>query len=335
MDDISSPWPSTNVAAPSSSSSSSSLKRVVPLEVDDNAAVTDQDMDTEDDDEEMQTDISSTSTTSSCTASFDSIDSDYTCPLFMDGLPSNFNQNPQLSALASLLEDEIREEYDNNEGEEEDDDDDCGNGGTYNKITVLPTIPEDRTATASSTVTSTTAIISSPKSKIWIKKPHGRHDLILQQRKWQRDQRQVILLQHQQGKTNIRQRGSGTSSSPKTLVVQKGPRSMLKISPHKKKATSKMMSVLSPSSAGRVSSSNDSHDERIVVNGSGCDIFGGRLAELSLSKTNIDTATATTMDSSGSSSSLDETDSRPGSSTTSKPSPSVGEATLFLNLWKL
>jgi hypothetical protein len=33
-----------------------------------------------------------------------------TCPLFMDGLPQNFQQNTQLAAIASLLEDHIQEE---------------------------------------------------------------------------------------------------------------------------------------------------------------------------------------------------------------------------------
>jgi len=33
-----------------------------------------------------------------------------TCPLFMEGLPSNFSTNPQLAAIASLLEDDVREE---------------------------------------------------------------------------------------------------------------------------------------------------------------------------------------------------------------------------------
>jgi hypothetical protein len=33
-------------------------------------------------------------------------DDDITCPLFMEGLPSDFSKNPQLAALASLLEEE-------------------------------------------------------------------------------------------------------------------------------------------------------------------------------------------------------------------------------------
>jgi len=37
----------------------------------------------------------------------DSTDDQPLCPLFMDGLPSNFAQNPQLAAIASLLEDDV------------------------------------------------------------------------------------------------------------------------------------------------------------------------------------------------------------------------------------
>lgn len=36
-----------------------------------------------------------------------------TCPLFMDGLPSNFTMNPALSAIASLLEEDDEEGGDN------------------------------------------------------------------------------------------------------------------------------------------------------------------------------------------------------------------------------
>lgn len=32
------------------------------------------------------------------------------CPLFMDSLPSNFSENPQLAAIASLLDEETEEE---------------------------------------------------------------------------------------------------------------------------------------------------------------------------------------------------------------------------------
>ena len=48
------------------------------------------------------------------------IDSDsgsMTCPLFMEGLPSNFASNPHLAAIASLLDDEVREETKENKAE--------------------------------------------------------------------------------------------------------------------------------------------------------------------------------------------------------------------------
>lgn len=55
----------------------------------------------------------------------DSDSGSITCPLFMDGLPSNFATNPQLAAIASLMdgdEDDVREDAkddDNNDTQEE------------------------------------------------------------------------------------------------------------------------------------------------------------------------------------------------------------------------
>jgi hypothetical protein len=40
----------------------------------------------------------------------DDDDEDITCPLFMEGLPSDFSKNPQLAALASLLEEEDKDD---------------------------------------------------------------------------------------------------------------------------------------------------------------------------------------------------------------------------------
>jgi hypothetical protein len=39
-------------------------------------------------------------------------DDDITCPLFMEGLPSDFSKNPHLAALASLLEEEDKDDHD-------------------------------------------------------------------------------------------------------------------------------------------------------------------------------------------------------------------------------
>jgi hypothetical protein len=40
----------------------------------------------------------------------DDDDDDVTCPLFMEGLPSDFSKNPQLAALASLLEEDDKDD---------------------------------------------------------------------------------------------------------------------------------------------------------------------------------------------------------------------------------
>jgi hypothetical protein len=37
-------------------------------------------------------------------------DDDITCPLFMEGLPSDFSKNPDLAALASLLEEDDKDD---------------------------------------------------------------------------------------------------------------------------------------------------------------------------------------------------------------------------------
>ena len=59
------------------------------------------------------------------------IDSDsgsMTCPLFMEGLPSDFATNPQLAAIASLLNDDVREE-----SEETNNTQDENDAATHNK----------------------------------------------------------------------------------------------------------------------------------------------------------------------------------------------------------
>jgi hypothetical protein len=45
-----------------------------------------------------------------------------TCPLFMEGLPIDFSTNPQLAAIASLLEDDVREENAKDDKTEEEND---------------------------------------------------------------------------------------------------------------------------------------------------------------------------------------------------------------------
>jgi hypothetical protein len=40
----------------------------------------------------------------------DDDDDDITCPLFMEGLPSDFSKNPQLAALASLMEENDKDD---------------------------------------------------------------------------------------------------------------------------------------------------------------------------------------------------------------------------------
>mmetsp|Transcript_9890 Transcript_9890/g.24656 ORF Transcript_9890/g.24656 Transcript_9890/m.24656 type:complete len:166 (-) Transcript_9890:365-862(-) len=47
----------------------------------------------------------------------DSDSGSMTCPLFMEGLPRNFASNAQLAAIASLLDDEVREETKENKAE--------------------------------------------------------------------------------------------------------------------------------------------------------------------------------------------------------------------------
>lgn len=51
----------------------------------------------------------------------DSDSSSIMCPLFMDGLPSNFATNPQLAAIASLLNDDVPEETEDDKPKEESD----------------------------------------------------------------------------------------------------------------------------------------------------------------------------------------------------------------------
>jgi hypothetical protein len=46
----------------------------------------------------------------------DDVESGVECPLFMDGLPSDFRTNPQLAALASLLDDEDEDDGDAENG---------------------------------------------------------------------------------------------------------------------------------------------------------------------------------------------------------------------------
>jgi len=77
----------------------------------------------------------------------DSDSGSMTCPLFMEGLPRNFATNPQLAAIASLLDDEVREE--NNADVENDSKDDQKNDDK-NKILGHPSrAPSSQTTTIS------------------------------------------------------------------------------------------------------------------------------------------------------------------------------------------
>ena len=61
----------------------------------------------------------------------DDDDDDITCPLFMEGLPSDFSKNPHLAALASLLGEE-------DDKEQEDDDDEEARDVTSKKESAAP-----------------------------------------------------------------------------------------------------------------------------------------------------------------------------------------------------
>ena len=72
----------------------------------------------------------------------DSSDSDtITCPLFMDGLPKNFSTNPQLAAIASLLNDDNVNDNDNDNDDDDDDakdDEERDHDNKCNKNTLTP-----------------------------------------------------------------------------------------------------------------------------------------------------------------------------------------------------
>lgn len=88
------------------------------------------------------------------------------CPLFMDGLPRNFAQNPQLAALASLLNVEEQGVWE-----------DHGHGDHEHEEPRFPSLP---------TIFEEGSVQNNGKGDSRIKS-YGKHDLVLQQRKWQRD----------------------------------------------------------------------------------------------------------------------------------------------------
>lgn len=81
----------------------------------------------------------------------DSDSGSMTCPLFMEGLPRNFVTNPQLAAIASLLDDEVREETKENRADVENDST-HGQKNDKNKIHSHPShAPSTQTTTAAAT----------------------------------------------------------------------------------------------------------------------------------------------------------------------------------------
>ena len=340
----------------------------------------DETMDTDDADDEGTTATQRTATTTTTTitstpcASFDSIDTHAStaatnmksgmCPLFMDGLPSDFNQNSQLAALASLLDDEVREEHvddvdvDDNDDQEEQEEGDDGQDQDHHRhqnptINVLPTIPEERAATTSSA----SIVITSPK--VTGIKTYGRHDLVLQQRKWQRDQRILRSMKKNGGGkatttmmalTMTKNSKTNSSSIKNKLVsIQKGPRSMTKTSPSRKNSSKRLMSkhYKTNTTSGSYKHQTNCKSERM---GYGDEKLRRRDCNTGNNNNNTATATATTKGDgvitmtgdyvaninnrnmpSSASSSLASSSRRLEASTT----PSVGETTLFLNMWKL
>jgi hypothetical protein len=278
-------------------------------------------METEDADE-----IATESTAAS--TSFDSSDSSSAniCPLFMDGLPSNFNRNPQLAALASLLDDDTCEEHpvDGSDNINYDDDDDHVDSDQdddrlhhQNQFTVLPTIPEERTATKFSA----SIMITSPK--ITGIKAYGRHDLILQQRKWQRDQR-IMMKIGGGGKSKTKSLNNGTR-----LVAQKGPRSMMKLPPSKR--SSSVRTISSPTKHYYTSPKKTSSPSRALFSSLNRQHKSERMGygdDKHLCKDGNRTKKKDDSD-------VSRMAASSSSSKSASSAPSVGETTLFLNLWKL
>ncbi len=69
------------------------------------------------------------------------------CPLFMEGLPRDFATNPQLAAIASLLDDDVREETASAKEEEEENEVATIVNNTHSKN--APSIQKDRTQSQS------------------------------------------------------------------------------------------------------------------------------------------------------------------------------------------
>jgi len=69
----------------------------------------------------------------------DNSDSDtITCPLFMDGLPKNFSTNPQLAAIASLLNDDDDDDDGDGDNDDAKDDEEQDHDNKCNKNTLTP-----------------------------------------------------------------------------------------------------------------------------------------------------------------------------------------------------
>jgi hypothetical protein len=235
------------------------------------------------------------------------------CPLFMDGLPTNFTSHPQLAAIASLLEEKVPEEID-----------------------VVPSSQMNNTYSNNNNIN-----MAGEGRRIQQHLQEKHFDSVIQKKKWQRDtiaahyRRQRTLMNHQHQQSLQQQQGKHhtqpmmvcrTKTTATTIGGGKARGSSLSSSYHHRRSYQQGCCPYPSPAVSYSTSIYPLNNKRQGMNRMGHD--GNNIPSVG-DATNNNNNNAGTNTSSTALGVIQCSSSLPSST------PSVGEATLFLNLWKL